>query len=154
MPIVASFTQRSVMHFSSPSRRFSLHEITAVRSLYRTLRGRLEHVNSVLSALYAIKAPSRYSPCTRQDTGRPWIFFSSCDRTCRTHVTSSQELQEHIPSAREKSRIVLRELTRIYRKPNRKRLFSYFNSCNFWTIRVKIKTKKRRKNRFYLRIVS
>lgn len=39
MPIVTSFTQKSIFHasFISP-RRFSLHEITPVHSLYRTFR--------------------------------------------------------------------------------------------------------------------
>lgn len=117
MPIVASFTQRSVMHFSSQPRRFSLHEITAVRSLYRTLRGRLEHVNSVLSALYAIKAPSRYSPCTRQDTRSSRIFFFSV-RSYVSHTRNKcRKSFKNMYRVPEKSRIVFRKLcVSTYRK--------------------------------------
>lgn len=105
MPIVASFTQKSVMHFSSrrgdfPYTRLLRGSLSSPNFLRRG--GCLEHVNSVLSALYTIKAPSRYSPCTRQDANRPSFFPS--DRTCctRTHACKFGKSLSYIPSVSEK----------------------------------------------------
>lgn len=76
--------------FISP-RRFSLHEITSVHSLYRTFRGgRLEHVNSVLSALYTIKAPSRDIRLARGKTRTAFSPAIIRVAHARMHVSSKK----------------------------------------------------------------